>query len=247
MKSLKSNRGRGRNRRGSTLLESVLALVCFLLILQASLELFGTARAAFVKLEDGLSARESAQAALERIRVDVLAAGQGLAGPIALGLVAGVDPGDGETAILSLEKSAAIAADARGGDMALTLADASGFGAGRTVLLLEKADGELLTVDSVSENALRLSAPLARGHAAADSEILLLRKVAFSFDAAAFILRRKVNASSAQPLLEGVASFSMSGASPGGLVTAAVALQERPDRIYAISIFPRNLALAKTG
>jgi hypothetical protein len=247
MKPEKSDRIRGRSRRGSTLLESVLALVFFLMILQASLEFFGTARAAFFKLEDGLSARESCQAALARIRVDVLAAGQGLAVPMALGLAAGIETDDGGTAVLSLEKSAALAADARAGETSLTLTDASDFGAGRIVLLLEKADGERLTVASVSGNALRLNAPVARGYAAADSEILLLRRVAFAFDAGASILRRKVNASSAQPLLEGVASFSMSGASPGELVTVSLALQERPERAYAISIFPRNLALARTG
>jgi type II secretory pathway pseudopilin PulG len=234
-------------QRGSTLLESLLALVCFLMILQAGLEFFGMARAAFYKLEDSLSARESAQAALERIRVDVLLAGLGLAGPIALGLVSGIDSAEGGMAILSLEKSAVLAADARAGDASLTLADASDFGPGRIVLLMEKGDGEVLTAASVAGNSLRLDSPIARGHAAADSEILLLRKVAFAFDSETSVLKRKVNASSAQPLLEGVASFSMSGAPSGGLVTSSLALQEKPGRTYTISIFPRNLALARSG
>jgi hypothetical protein len=234
-------------RRGSTLLESLLALIFFLMILQVSLEFFGTARTAFYKIEDSLSARESAQAGLARIRADVLLAGLGLARPIALGLVSGIVPAAEGTALLSLEKSTLLAADTRAGDTSLALVNASDFGAGRTIVLMDKADGEVLTAALVEGNTLHLETPVIRSHAAANSEILLLRRVAYSFDPEKSVLKRKVNASSAQPLLEGVVSFSMSWASPGGLVTAWVALQEKPDRIYTISVFPRNMALARTG
>jgi len=247
MRRSKTGRRGGAERRGSTLIESVLALVCFLIILQASLDFFGTARAVFAKLEDGLSARESAQAALERIRQDVLAAGQGLEEPIARGLAAGIAPDGAGTSILSVEEKVSLAADARAGDASLAIPDAGDFSVGRIVVLQDKADGELATVTSVAGNTLALAAPLGRSYAAADAELLLLRKVAYFFDAASSVLRRKVNTSSAQPLLEDTASFSMSVPALAGLVKVSLALQERLERSYEISIFPRNLALARVG
>jgi len=238
-----------RNRRGSTLIESLLALFFFLLILEASLEFFGTARAAFYKIENGLSAQEGAQAGLERIKADVLLAGVGLARPIALGLIAGIEPAadGGGVALVSLEKTALLANDARPGDSSLALGNAADFGAGKYVCLVDRRQGEIATVSAVEGNTLRLDSPLVHGYAGADTEVLLLRKVVYSLDPQKSLLKRKVNASPAQPLLEGVRSFSLDLASPSGLVTAAVVLQEKPDRAYSIAVFPKNMALARTG
>jgi Tfp pilus assembly protein PilW len=236
---------RARISRGSTLLESLLALLFFLMILQVSLEFFGTARAAFFKLEDGLSARESAEAGLERIRVDVLHAGWGLSGPIALGLTSGIEEtADGMT-LISLEASALLTADAAPGAASVAVTDDAEFGAGRKIVISDRTGGEALTVASVTGGALGLDRPIQRAYAAGDSVVFLLRRVAYSFDAAKGTVRRKINSSSAQPLVEGVASFSLSPEAAGGLVQGSLSIVEKPGRTYGFKVLPRNLALAR--
>ena len=244
---MKHHAGGVRGSRGSTLLESLLALLFFLIILQVSLEFFGTARTAFFKLEDGLSARESAEAGLERIREDVLQAGWGLSGPISLGLTAGIEAAADGMVLTSLESSTALAADAAPGAASVAVANAGDFGPGRAVIVMDKTGGEALTVASVTGGVLGLDRPLSRVYAASDSEIFLLRRVAYSFDAAKGTVRRKINASSPQPLMEGVSSFSLSVGAADGLVEASLSIVEKPGRTYGFKVLPRNLALARTG
>jgi len=233
--------------RGSTLLESLLALVFFLMILQVSLEFFGTARTAFFKLEDDLSARESADAGLERIRKDILQAGLGLAEAIALGLTPGLEEAADGTAFLSLEAETVPVADIPAGAASFTVTDADEFGADRIILIADATGGESLTLASVDGGTLRPERPLSRSYAAADSRVLLLRRVAYSFDSAKGTVRRKINASSPQPLIEGVASFSLSTGVDGGLVAVSLSIVEKPGRTCGFKVLPRNLALARSG
>ncbi len=236
-----------RNRRGSTLLESLLALFFFSLIIQASLEFFGTARRAFFKLDNALSAREGAQAGLERLRADLLLAGDGLARPIALDLLAGIEAAADGASFLSLEKTARLANDVRSGDASLTLADADDFSPGKLVCLADRNRGEILTVALVDGPVLRPDSRLLHDFTAAGTDVLLLRKVAYLLDPEKGLLKRRVNASPAQPLIEDVRSFSFTHDIASGLASISLVLRDNPNKTYSLAIFPRNLAIARRG
>ena len=68
-------------------MESILALMLFLIVVLASLEFFGFTRNLFLKLKDKEETREAALLALDKMRVDLLAGGLGLLEPIKLGLL----------------------------------------------------------------------------------------------------------------------------------------------------------------
>ena len=69
-------------RQGFSLIESLLALTLFSMIVLSTLEFFGMTKKTFFKLRDTQLAQESAWAALDKIRTDLLQAGQGLIEPL---------------------------------------------------------------------------------------------------------------------------------------------------------------------
>jgi len=233
--------------RGSTLLESILALLFFLLIIEAGIEFFGIARKAFFKLDDALSSSDGAQAGMGRLRSDLLLAGDGLARPIALNLLAGIEAAADGASFLSLEKTTRLAADLRSRDSAISLDDADGFGPGRIVCLADRERGEILSVASVDGSLIRPDAQILNSFSAAGTEVLLLRKVAYLFDPEKGLLKRRINTSPAQPLIEDVLSFSFTQDLASGLAQALLVLKQNPDKAYSLTVFPRSLALARRG
>ena len=63
-------------------------------------------------------------------------------------------------------------------------------------------------------------------------------------DSESKILRRKVNTSTPQPLLEDAHAFDFSFDGTTNLIYISVALLDREDKKYEISILPKNLQLA---
>lgn len=236
-----------RNRRGSTLLESILALLFFLIIIQAGIEFFGTARTAFFKLDDALSSSESAQAGMERLRADILLSGDGLGCPIALNLLAGIEAGTDGATFLSLEKTARLTGDVRSGDVDLSLDDADGFGPGRLICLADRGRGKILTVASVDGSRISPDSPILGDFPAAGTDVLLIRKVAYVFDPEKKLLKRRTNGGTAQPLVEEVRSFSFVVAPSSGLASALLVLDKKQDKSFSLAMFPRSLALARKG
>ena len=57
------------------------------------------------------------------------------------------------------------------------------------------------------------------------------------------ILRRRVNSSPSQPLLEGVFSFAFEYEETSNLVRLSLCFMEQMEEEYEILIFPKNMAL----
>ena len=234
-----------RNRNASALVESLIALTIFAVAVLASLEFFGTARRAFFKLRDAESVQESGQAALDKMRADILLAGQGLIEAMDMGIVAGIEVSGTDLAIRSLAKTAGLMADGVAGQKTIRIADADGVSAGKEICLLNKTKGEAATIASVAGLTLTLSAPLADNYPSGESRLLVLEKIAYSLDPSRTTIRRKINASSAQPLLEGVASFVFGYTRAENLARVSFAVSSGTQQTFSLSAFPKNIAMAR--
>jgi len=237
------NRARGRTA-GFSLIESLTALTLFLFIILAGIEIFGSARRTLVLLEEAQSDEESVAAALDRIRSDVRRAGRGLAGPDGLEAVASLEA-SGETLVIRCEeKTTYLAADAAAGANVLAVEDGRDFAAGRTVVIMDGTKSETALLAAAEGDALTLSAPLAGSFARAATTTVLVQRISLYMDAGRSVLRRKVDAGTGQPLLEGARSFDFSIGSPSPIVTISVRTRAGNEETHATTIHARNAALA---
>jgi hypothetical protein len=233
------------NRKGFSLIESLLSLTFFLMIILSSFEFFGTVRKIFFRLKDAQDSSESVAAALEKMRIDVLHAGRALAQPMSLGIVGGIELNN-ETLCLTIgEKTFALTANLAPGQTTVPVQDTEGLQAGREVCIFGGGRGEVLTIQSVDKITMRLSSPPSNAYLQHDSRIVLLQKIAFYLERGTSILRRKVNASPAQPLIEGVRFFGFSYDGPSNLVKVQIGLEKEREKTHEMSLLPKNMALAK--
>jgi len=231
-------------RRGFSLLESLISLTVFCIVILAGFESFGTARYVFFKLRDAQESRMAALAALERIRADILQAGLGLDAPLRLGLVEGIIA-DGDAGVfVSAETSVSISSGLSAGQAAVFAPNLVDFAAGRSVCVCAGAKGETAVIQGADGAGVTLSSPLAFDYPAGETRLILLRRVSIYLDAKTAVLRRKINASSAQPLLEGTASFAFEFERASSLAAVRFRLEIDREKIHEISAVAKNLALA---
>jgi len=239
--------GRGRTiLRGFTLLESLVGMVIFLLVICGSLEFFGTSARIFSRLLGRQENRQAAWAALDRIRADIREAGRGLARPIRLGVLSGFEQADDRWILVAAEANLALRADPAAGTTILSVSDAVGDWAGRALCLCDGRKGETAVISSAGNGTLALAAPLLQSYRAAETSSAVLRKTAVYLDAGSHILRRKIDSSPAQPLLEDVQTFALSVDSAGDLAMVRLSLSSAPEEFYALKILARNAALGKS-
>jgi len=236
---------RPRTKDGFLLIESLLALTFFLLIILSSIEFFGSARTLFFKLRGAQWDRESALAALEKLKGDVLQAGQGLPASIRLGLAEGIGFADGILILKSAAGAGVLAEDARAGEMILHVENAEDFAPGRSIFLTDKNKGEALIVAAADGDSLTLASPVAFDYIKGEAAVALLQTVSYYLDAERSTLRRKVNSGIAQPLLEAVQAFSAGLSADSRLVSAEIRLTASPETRYETAVVPKNLALLK--
>jgi type II secretory pathway pseudopilin PulG len=232
------------SERGFLLFECLIALALSLFVILASLQFFGLAQKAFFKLKEREEAAQGALAALDKIRIDLLHAGRGLAGEMALGLVEAAQAPDEELRTTSLERTLTLAGEARAGDTRLLLASTADIATGRDICLRDGTAGEVRTIAAVERGAVVLEGPLERDYPRLTASVSLLERVAYFLDAPAGILRRRVNAASAQPLLEKAAAATWRFDPEAGLVRVRLALDLEGGTAYEATVFLKNPALA---
>jgi type II secretory pathway pseudopilin PulG len=234
------------NRKGFTLIESLLSLVFFLMIILSSLEFFGTTRKIFFRLKEAQETSAGAAAALEKIRIDLLHAGRGLAQPISLGIIDGIELQNEALGLIIGEKAYTLTSDLSSGQAAVPLPDTEGLHAGREVCIFDGRRGEVLGIESVDKGMMRLAPPPANSYLRQDGKIVLLQKVSFYLERGSSILRRKVNASPAQPLVEGVRFFGFSYDGRSNLAQVQIGFEKEPEKTHEISVLLKNVALGKS-
>ena len=232
--------------RGFTLVECLMALAISTLVVCAALEFFTAAGKRFFALKEEEERRQDAMAALDKVRIDAIRAGQGLAVPVSLGLLEAVTQEEDGLSIVLEEGSYVLASGVAAGTTRVPLTRTTGLAAGREICLCGGIRGEVATITAVEPGNVTLANPLASGYEPS-APALLLEKVRISFDAAQSVLRRKVNAGGAQPLLEGFGRVELRWDEAANLVRVALARTLEGGDVYEITICPKNPALARTG
>ncbi len=230
--------------KGFSLIESLLSLSLFLVIVLSSLEVFGWTRTLFLKIKDKEEARETVLAALDKMRIDLLAGGSGLILPLQLGILEGISEAEGTLTITSKEEAVTFTGDLVTGQTRIELDSTSGLKKGREVCIFDSLKGEVKSVSSVEKGSVILSSPLENSYSGDRASLFLLQKVSLYLDEKAGVLRRKVNSSPAQPLAEDTAFFSFDYDRASSLVRLRLGLESNKEKCYETAVFAKNVALA---
>ena len=231
--------------RGFTLIECLIGLSLSLFIVCAALEFLVSAQKHFFKLKERTETSQSALAALDKMRIDLLHAGRGLAGPVGAGLVEAARATEEELRTTAVQKALTLAAEAQAGDLRLSFSSTADISAGRVICFFDGRTGETRTVARVEPGEVVLSAPLGSGYAPETASVSLLEIIVFFVDRPAGILRRRVNASPAQPLLENTANARWHLDQDADLVRIRLELSIKGAPPHETWVFLKNAALAR--
>jgi prepilin-type N-terminal cleavage/methylation domain-containing protein len=236
-------------KRGFSLIEMLVGLAIFLFVFLAALEFFGLTRDLFLKIKNAEEEAQAAAAALDKIRIDLLRAGSGLIGPISQGTIEGIVADGNILLAYRLDEAFALGADISPGHreavLAVAIPSSSGLRPGREICLSNENQSESRVVSACAGNTVVLSAPLEFPYPQDDSRLLLLEKTSIFLDESSRTLRRKVNASSPQPLMDDVASFECGCDPESKLARAGFVAADDQEKKYEIWVLPKNLALAR--
>jgi hypothetical protein len=233
-------------RKGFSLLECLLGLSLFFLAAAAAMEAFGTARTAFARLKSSQESQLSAYAALEKIRFDLARAGLGLAGAAERGAVEPVVASGSAMTLASAEAEFALAGDVAAGDDFVVLEEENEeLKPRREVCLIGPEGAEVRTVAAAAAGGIILDAALERPYDAATGHLVLLETVRIFLDDDGRTLRRKVNASPAQPLLDDVSSFVPSYDQDANLAAVRLTLAIPEEKTHVLSLCPKNARLGR--
>jgi len=235
---------RKSREKGISLVESLLSLSLFFLLFVSSLQFFGFARNSFFKLKETETAQEAAILALEKMKIDLLQGGLGLSKPLELDLFKGIEEKSQTLNFLSKEKDLHLLDNIFTGQAQISLETTKGMVKGREVCIFDSHKGEIKGISSLTGKSITLDSPLNYSFLKEKSRILLLKRIILFFDAKKQIIRRKVNNSPSQPLLEEAVSFDFSYSEASNLLNLRFCLKPEKEKIYEISVFSKNTALA---
>lgn len=231
-------------KNGSTLIETLISLTLCSLVLLAVFEVFGLVRKFFLDLKKNEEDRLAAMACLDKMRIDLLHAGAGLSLPIQWGTVEGFSEDGKNLVVISLEESYSLASDLPVGANQVLLDTTAEISPGREICLVDGQKSERHAVSSCpNKKALILSSPLEHSYLRDESQVFLLEKVSLYFDEEKGLIRRRVNSSSPQPLLEDVGTFNFLCEKEKNLVAVRFGLKSHQEEIYELLVFPKNTAL----
>lgn len=230
--------------RGISLIECLIGLSLFLLVILMALGFFDTARTLFFKLKEAEEEDLAAMAAMDKMRLDSLQAGRGLLDPMRLELMDGLSVEGGVLTIISAEKKLELDEDPVSGQTRVSFAPAEGLNKGKSICFFSKEYGEIASISSSEQNPVVLAGPLVHSYARGFCEAVLLEKVRIFLDLKTGMIRRAVNAASAQPLLENARSLSLDFDKTANLLRLEIISDSKMEKKYEFSVYPKNTALS---
>jgi len=197
--------------KGFSLLENLISLTLSLFILVSALEVITQVKKVYNRLQAQQEASLAASIALEKIREDLEKAGTGVNGCRPAIDQWPIKVENSQITLLSGELEIKLASDVEAGqDWALSVpwaGSGSKLRSGRVILITGQGQSDLAEIVDVSNNRVSLSPAFSSSFRRAESIAYLLEEVEFYLDSKQSILRRRVNKTSGQPLLEEVCSF----------------------------------------
>lgn len=230
---------------GLTLLECLMALSFMLLIIAALMEISRSCRRFFFNLKDSQEFYQEIWSGQDRIRRDLNKAGLGLGPLLGSGLLLAVESKDSGLGIYSRESSFPLKAEVDAGSIIIPVNHNSSISRGQLVALIEEPKTELFKVEKVERDRITLNQPTREGYSI-NSSVIAIEEIFYYLDEGNNILRRRVNASSGQPLLEKVVHFSWS-IDNGRKVKIILTFEREKEMIYEITAFPKNAFMAQSN
>lgn len=231
-------------QRGFSLIEGLISLFLFLMIALFSFECFRSVRAHFSELKESETDNTAAYAALDRMRRDLRDAGLGLETAMTFRVLECLYETQEKLVILSKDQDIAIEEALTSGQQRILTPDAPIIKRGHQIGIFNDQGGEIHSVSSVDQQSIVIESPLESDYLQEDASVVLLRKITLYFDEDNGVIRRKVNASPAQPLLESVALFEFEYAKDTNLVNLGFILMIDKEKNYETTVFPKNIAMA---
>ena len=230
--------------RGFSAVESLISLAVSFLVIISALQFFGLSRSLFFKLKKAEEETQAANAALDKMRIDLLHCGQGLLKPLQWGLVEGLTEDSGVITLTSRVENFFLLRDMAPGETSIPLGGAADIAKGREICLFDSLKGETKAVIACRGGEILLDSPLDHSYLKEDSQLVLLERISIFLDPGSAKIRRKVNLSSPQPLLDDVSFFEFAYEKEKNLVRLSLGLQGQEEKRYETSVFPKNVGLS---
>ncbi|MBN2245587.1 MAG: hypothetical protein JW755_07050 [Candidatus Aminicenantes bacterium] len=233
-----------KSKPGFTLIESLISLSLSTLIILSCLEFFSHTRVLFTKLKEKFQTTESVFFTLDKIRFDLQCSGQGLLNPINLEILEPFSITDDSFMIFSREKEIKLEDDLVPGQTHIQLKDIKGLKKDRLLCIFDHQRGEINKIAGIDNTGIALSSQIENSYHSDSATMLLVRTIFLYLDKKDHILRRKVNSSPAQPLLEDIHNFKGFYRENSRLIFIQIQMNQEEDKFYEISFVPKNSTMA---
>jgi prepilin-type N-terminal cleavage/methylation domain-containing protein len=230
--------------RGFTLIEFLLGLTLISVIIVGAFGFFARVQGLFFKMKDAVESSQDALSGLDKIRIDLLRAGAGLARAGELGLVESLTAAGGRLTIRRAENTLRLRGDVAAGSVQFEVDSADNLKAGTDACILGPDAGETLTILRVDGEFVTAGAPLQKAYDQDSALVLALEQVTYYLDAEDSVLRRRVDGGAGQPLIEGVDSAGFAYDPGANLASLTFALASHKERTYDLCVFPKNIGLS---
>ncbi|MDI6846390.1 MAG: ComGF family competence protein [Candidatus Saccharicenans sp.] len=233
-------------RGGFSLLECLISLSLVFFILLSSLEIAAGARKVFFRQKEIQEKELAAGVALEKIREDLTTAGAGLSVITGTFDFLPFQAGEEKLMLFSAEEQTSLLEDAAAGQNYLLVALKPGLSSllkkGRELAVFDGNTGGLFSISAVSGNCLTVLPPLSFDFQAGRTEVILMEKIEIYFDRQAGIVRRRVNGTTGQPLMEEVSNFNVTYSPQENLVHLSITF-ESGGKLHERELlyYPKNL------
>lgn len=231
------------HHRGFSLLECVIGLSFFAFISLAGMEFFNLARERFLRFQSQEQTAADIFAAVDKLTIDLHAAGAGLQIPCSLGIIRPLETDGDELTCLTECQSLIPEGNLITGQTEIQLSFPASPASGQEICFFDRTKGEVIRIADSSKTSITLSAPLKYSYSQTETGIILLQKTAFFLDDKNHVLRRKVNASPAQPLCDPADTFTFKWDGNSKLLSFNISAGGENGLTYETTICPKNLQL----